>query len=90
MPVELFEDLKPEVFKSIIPGHIRGTLGKILSTPEWVEVVYLNFFNTSGVDINNLHLTMDVTMDIGLAAFQAESIPYTQRQGCKPIDSRFL
>jgi len=35
----------------------------------------INRFNTSGVDIHDRYLTMDATMDIGLAAFQADQAP---------------
>jgi hypothetical protein len=62
--------LKPEAFKSNIPGYIRGKSANNLSTPEWVEVVSLKFFNTSGVVKLTYTITMDKTMDIRLGCLR--------------------
>ena len=83
MPVELFEDLKPEVFKSIIPGHPGHPCFRLSDSGHYGS------FRTWGVNPLTLKIYY-MPGTLGLAAFQADSIPYTQRHGCKPIDSRFL
>jgi hypothetical protein len=37
--------LKPEAFKSNIPGYVRGRSAYNLSTPEWVEVVNMKIYS---------------------------------------------